>query len=310
MFALVTVTTAAATPGTASAMRAHINENTLTVRDGTRLPLRYWPAQTRRRGIVLALHSFTDYSAAFEAICPWFAELGYDCYAYDQRGFGAAPATGRWPGADVLAADLEDAVAAVRARPDGGIAPLFLLGESMGGSVALLTAAQLSPHEPPAGVIVAAPGVREDLPLKPLWDLLLWGADKLLPAASVPVHRSANPRITAATNNRLQHDPLVQRRVRADTYYGVTRLADAASAAASRITSPTLLLYGEEDSLIHRRSICAAQSSISAPTTLKVYDDAPHLVMHWQQQSEVLADIELWLQNPAETNHQTAACSD
>ncbi len=291
-------------------MHAHISDNTLSTRDGAQLPLRYWPTATERRGIILALHSFTDYSAAFAAICPWFAARGYDCYAYDQRGFGAAPAAGMWAGADILTADLEDALAAIRTRLGDDDVPLFLLGESMGGSVALLTAGQLAARDRPAGLILAAPGVREDLPLKPLWDFLLWSADKLLPAASVPVHRNANPRINAATNARLQHDPLVQRRVRADTYYGVTRLADAAGAAAASVTVPALLLYGEEDGLIHQRSICAAQSSMVGPATVKIYADAPHLVMHWQQQSRVLEDVELWLQKPADGNHETAACAD
>lgn len=273
-----------------------ISDNTLVTRGGSALPLRYWPATTEKASaVIIALHSFTDYSGAFDALGPWFAARGNHVYAYDQRGFGAAPQAGAWPGSKALVNDLVDAMAAIANEHNE---PIFIFGESMGGSVALLASAQLKPQQAAAGLVLAAPGVREDLPLRPMWDLLLWGADKLLPWASVAVHDEANPRLNSNSNQRLQYDPMVQRRVRADTYYGVIQLADAASAAAADIQVPVLLLHGGADELVHRRSICAAQQAMAPASTLKLYADAPHLLLHWQQHQRVWADIDLWLQQP------------
>ena len=74
-----------------------------------RLPLRRWLPEGKPRAVVLALHGFNDYSNAFADAGPVFAAHGIALYAYDQRGFGAAPAPGRWPGSRRL---VDDALAA------------------------------------------------------------------------------------------------------------------------------------------------------------------------------------------------------
>jgi acylglycerol lipase len=90
---------------------------------------------------------------------------GYDVLAYDQRGFGNAPHPGFWAGTNSLAADLEDAIEAVRAANSDR--PVYVLGESMGGSVAMVAAAAMT--HPPAGLILAPPGVRAGLPWRTFW---------------------------------------------------------------------------------------------------------------------------------------------
>src|SRR5205823_13958889 len=84
---------------------------------------------------------------------------GIATYAYGQRGFGAAPARGRWVGRWQLAEDLATASRLVRARHPG--VPLYLLGESMGGAVVTVAmAGETGTPRPVAdGVILAAPAV-------------------------------------------------------------------------------------------------------------------------------------------------------
>ncbi|MCS6855135.1 MAG: lysophospholipase, partial [Elioraea sp.] len=84
--------------------------------DGARLPISLWPAREPARGVILALHGFTDYRRAFEIPAPLFTEAGWTVLAYDQRGFGAAPHPGLWPGHDTLAADATEAARLTRAR--------------------------------------------------------------------------------------------------------------------------------------------------------------------------------------------------
>ncbi|MES2815512.1 MAG: alpha/beta fold hydrolase, partial [Pseudomonadota bacterium] len=114
------------------------------VDDGARLPfLRWGPEQPW--AVIVALHGMNDYSAAFRLAGPAWAERGITTYAYDQRGFGAAPGRGIWAGEARMTRDLNTVVALVRARHPGAI--VAVAGESMGGAVAISAFAS---DDPPA----------------------------------------------------------------------------------------------------------------------------------------------------------------
>src|ERR1700720_3093130 len=146
-------------------------------RDGLRLPLRHWDA-AKPRAIIVALHGMSDYSQAFDLPGPWWAEHGISVYAYDQRGFGAAPNAGLWPGTFSLCADLDDFVEAARAKFPR--IPIYALGESMGGSGVLAAMASARPPRVD-GVILVAPAVwsRNDMPAS--YRAALWFAARTLP---------------------------------------------------------------------------------------------------------------------------------
>ncbi|MSP67920.1 MAG: alpha/beta fold hydrolase, partial [Alphaproteobacteria bacterium] len=110
----------------------------LIAADGARLPLRRFLPPTRPLAVVIALHGMNDYSNAFTETGAYLAAHGIATYAYDQRGFGAGAGPGYWPGVPSLIGDLQGAVRAVRAaHPE---APVHVLGESMGGAVAMVAA--------------------------------------------------------------------------------------------------------------------------------------------------------------------------
>ena len=69
------------------------------------LPLRKWLPDGAVKAVILALHGFNDYSDAFEGPGEVWANRGIATYAFDQRGFGAAPGHGLWAGAEQLAGD-------------------------------------------------------------------------------------------------------------------------------------------------------------------------------------------------------------
>jgi pimeloyl-ACP methyl ester carboxylesterase len=106
--------------------------------DGYRLPLRHWGPVDKPRAVVLALHGFNEYGRAFDDPARFWGQLGIATYAYDQRGFGDTAGRGIWPGAETLAADAATALQLLEARYPS--VPIYLLGESMGGAVAILAA--------------------------------------------------------------------------------------------------------------------------------------------------------------------------
>ena len=132
--------------------------------DGYEVPRRSWlPDDIPPRAVILGVHGFNDYSNAFDAFGTFAAEHGIAVYAYDQRGFGETRSRGYWAGADTLIDDCADAVCVLReAHPE---IPLAVLGESMGGSVALagIRSGQVNGVD---RLILAAPGVRGGVPLR------------------------------------------------------------------------------------------------------------------------------------------------
>ena len=70
--------------------------------DGARLPLRQWPALGTEKAVVVAIHGFNDYGNFMAEPAKYFQAQGMTVYAYDQRGFGAAPHPGLWPGTEAM----------------------------------------------------------------------------------------------------------------------------------------------------------------------------------------------------------------
>jgi predicted alpha/beta-fold hydrolase len=120
----------------------HIAPKYFVTRDGLHLPLREWDAKDPK-AVIVALHGMSDYSEAFDMPGPYWAAHDITVYAYDQRGFGAAPDPGIWAGGKAMRQDLVDFVDAVHAKYPG--LPVYALGESMGGAVVLSSLADGNP---------------------------------------------------------------------------------------------------------------------------------------------------------------------
>ena len=273
-------------PGTA-VNEPRLEDTVFVPRDGAHLPLHRWAVAGRLRGIVLCLHSYGDYGESFAALGPALAADGFEVLAPDLRGFGGAADAGRWPGTRAFIDDLADLVgAAGRGRPTG--VPIWILGESLGGGIALATAgSQTLPGV--RGLVLAAPAVREAIPFRYGWNVGLWGLATVLPGHEVDIHQ-AGPDLTAAAAQRLRADPLVQQRIRLDSYYGLIRLVDAASDAAARVRLPVLLLYGTADSSVRAVSICALTRALKGPLTTRIYPGGIHRILHQAGLQPVVTD--------------------
>jgi alpha-beta hydrolase superfamily lysophospholipase len=246
-----------------------IESDVFVTRDGLHLPLRHWDA-AHPKAIIVALHGMSDYSEAFDMPGPIWAAAGITTFAYDQRGFGAAPDPGVWGGSDAMRRDLDDFVDVVRARYPG--VPVYALGESMGGAVVLSSLA--SAHPPRVdGAILIAPAVwsRGDMPFYYGW--ALWFAAHVVPG----MHVSGNGLHIIACDNyavlrKLSRDPLFQHSARADQVYGLVNLMDQARQAAAKLpatTPPILFLYGAHDQIIP-----------AAPTQATIKDMGSHAQVH------------------------------
>lgn len=252
-----------------------LKDDTFLASDGVSLPVSRWHASgDEPRGTVLALHSFGDFRLAFASLAGRLTAEGYEVIAYDQRGFGEAPDKGRWAGERRLVEDAVEIHDLLQAASDK---PVYLLGESMGGSVALLVAAEARTR--PDGLILAAPGVREGIPFRKGWDVLLWIGERLAPGAGVTLSRDYRGTLSRQAVTRFADDPRVVRRVRLDTYAGLVRLADDATEAAYRVSVPTLVFYGGDDGMVRPEAICGLQRALGGNARIVFDEQGPHLIL-------------------------------
>ena len=270
-----------------------LRDDALIAGDGLRLPLISWQPQ-EPAAIMLGLHGYGDYRRAFRLAGPWLAARRIALFAYDQRGFGETETRGRWPGAGELIQDLAEAVLLLRERYP--TLPLYVIGESMGGSVALAGMGQGKV----VGVdrlILVAPAVRGRVPLRDLHDLALRLGALALPWLAIALRRGARPWLDPGEAARLADDPLILREISVGAYDGLIELANQASADPAVAMQPTLLLYGELDVTIPRVAIDDLALRLDNVTT-RLYPERHHLLLHEKGADAVLEDCLAWLAQP------------
>lgn len=278
-----------------------VDDHAALMADGMRLPLRVWRPKGDAVAAVVALHGFGDYSNAFADLGPTLAKAGVAVYAPDQRGFGRAGRWGRWYGTDAMVSDARAMVSLVRRdQPDR---PVYLLGESMGGAVALL--AMADPEGAAAdGAVLSAPAVwgRDWMPFYQVWALALFG--HTLPWLPLnPRGLPFKPSDNIEMLRRLARDPLFVKNPRVDAVYGLVDLMDAAQAAAPNVRGPLLVLYGDRDDLVPKPPTCALLSKLrdrpQGALRVVLYPHGYHMLFRDLDGGRVVADIAAWARNPA-----------
>jgi len=262
--------------------------------DGAVLPVRSWlPEDDEIKAVIVALHGFNDYSNAFTSPAAFLSRHRIACYAYDQRGFGKAPRQGVWAGIDAYTNDLTAFVKEVRKRhPD---IPLYVLGESMGGAI---TIAAFTGNNPPdaEGVILVAPAVWG-------WDTMPWYQRWVLAVASHTVPwlelTGEGLNIAPSDNNEmrrgLRSDPLVIKKTRVDSIYGLTNLMDEALARAGKLQLPALVQYGKKDQVIPKEPTFLMLEKMPKTTRRAFYQNGYHMLLRDMQGNRPLIDIIFWI---------------
>jgi acylglycerol lipase len=259
--------------------------------DEAKLPLRRWKL-SKPKAIIIAVHGFNDYSNAFTGAGAYFKKRGIMTYAYDQRGFGKTEDRGIWANKENLTRDLGDFTRLVAKRHRG--VPLFLLGESMGGAVVMLTASEQ--ELPIKGILLSAPAVWGDGHMPLPYRMLLWGMAHTLPGYTMT---GQNLRILASNNipmlQALSADPLVIKSTRVDSIYGLSQLMNNAYATPPHIKNRTLLLYGFKDLVIPREPIEDIKDNFPTPPDTLFYENGYHMLTRDLQGERVLADMTRWM---------------
>ena len=277
-------------------------------RDGSTLEARVWN-YSKPQNIVLGVHGFNDYSKSFERLAQHLvSETQATVYAYDQRGFGANPQPGVWPGSEELINNLRHIAAQLRERYPG--LPLTVIGESMGGAVVLIAASE-TPGLAVDQIILKAPAVwgAQSMPL--YQRVSLYTMNLIAPEmsftgrglSSLGIRPTDDPEIS----RDLSRDPLVIKATRVSSLAGVTELMGRAQTQTNLPSQRTLVLYGLRDRIIPPQPVCDWLTNLNsaAPTTLKadfiVYKEGWHMLTRQLSARETVEDIAHWIQKISQT---------
>jgi lysophospholipase len=139
----------------------------LSADDGVLIPYREW-WQPEARGVIHYLHGQGDHSGPFTAMGDQLHSLGFNVYAHDHRGFGLSlERRGDIASYDLFIDDVMAMMAHARGANVGK--PVYLLGQSMGGHLALRAAYRAGQQI--HGVVALSPGFK--LKTAPPWGFVL-----------------------------------------------------------------------------------------------------------------------------------------
>jgi acylglycerol lipase len=277
---------------------ARLEDDAFVSFDGARLGLTRWEAEGEPWAVIVALHGMNDYANAFNLAAPEWAEAGIATYAIDQRGFGRSPGRGVWAGEALMTEDLRALCQVLRGRHPGAI--LAVVGESMGGAVAMTAFASDRPPDADRLVLIA-PAVwgwsSQPLPYK----TTLWFAARVVGSRVLQPPSFVTRKVRASDNieelRRMGRDKLMIWGARVDALYGLVALMERGYQAPPRLRLPTAYLYGAKDQIIPEGPTAQAVARLRPAARTAYYEAGWHLLLRDHQRSAVIGDIAAFLRD-------------
>ena len=252
-----------------------------------------WLAAEPERAVVLT-HGYAEHIGRYEHVGGWLASRGCAVHGYDHQGHGRSDgARGHAASLASLVDDLEGMVEQVRHEHAG--LPLFVLGHSMGGLVALNYAVTRDPQL--TGLVSTGAALAPtEAPSR-----FARGALRLL---RFPLPRVSIPR--PVPDAALSRDPEVGRAYRADPLVFQTMTLSLAAAiyyggrttlaAAGNVALPVLLAHGAEDPLVLAGGSRQFAEAVTVPgSELRIYPELRHEILNEPEWESVLGDLFGWL---------------
>lgn len=234
--------------------------NYFSSHDGLKLFYRVFsPEEQNTAGtILLCLHGFAGHGESFTDLGDFLARSGITTIAPDHRSHGLSE--GERGDVSDFQFLLKDASAVInQIKEKYPQSKLFLLGESMGGTVTIHFSAREEFQETRkniSGIILCAPGIKPKVPLKPIDILLIpyYLLFFLFSSKSTVIMTDNHYELGVRNEQRvleMKHDPLLARRVSPRFVLALGKAIGKTMALADKITFPALLLQGTGDKLIN-----------------------------------------------------------
>ncbi|MGH7501893.1 MAG: lysophospholipase [Longimicrobiales bacterium] len=273
---------------------SHLGEGALRTTGGKQLRYRTWESASPRAAVII-VHGLAEHSGRYETLGRDLCGAGISAYALDLRGHGRSDGQrGHARTFGVLLQDVDRFRREVLGLIESGT-PLFLLGHSMGGLIALRYMEEYA--DTFTGAIIVSPWLATAVHV-PRWKVTLANPlAKLAPAlpfrAGVnPEHLSRDPRIVRA----YEEDPLVHDRITPRLFTELSTAMGRAFQRCDRIQQPLLFLLAGADRIVNtERTVAFARSLARPDVETHVYAGHFHEVLNEPGADVVRKDLRAWL---------------
>lgn len=259
----------------------------------------YWQAwlpQDPARAVVVLVHGIHEHSARYTYVGARLAAAGFAVYAADHRGHGRSD--GRRANIERMALLQQDLRSFVRFAAGRHPGPLFMVGHSLGGLIALMYATDGEATEGALdGLVLSGPAV-----LATAGSAL---AKRLAPVLSALVPDLGVASIDAEDKisrdpdvvRSYRDDPLVHRgKIKARTGAEILAVMQGLPARLRRLSVPLLVLHGADDQICPLAgSVMVHEAVSSTDKTLRRYPGLYHEVFNEPEREQILTDLISWL---------------
>lgn len=266
----------------------------LQAADAVTIPFREW-WRADATAVVLYLHGQGDHSGPFAAMGDRLHEMGFNVYAHDHRGFGlSGQRRGDIRSYDLFIDDVLSMVQHAKAQNPG--LPVFLLGLSMGGHIALRSAYRAGLEI--QGCIALSPGFK--LRISPPWSMVLKGTlyALLKPLSYMPT--VTQQVITTRNETHLERAQQDERWVKTYTarfYVETVRSIRKAKREMRRLQIPVLVMQAGEDYLICPEASRRFCESIGNPDKeFRLLEGLCHNLVAEPEMPQIAKEIAAWIQ--------------
>lgn len=256
-----------------------------------KIPYKSWLPKRKPSKVLLCVHGLGFNSKSFTGLGRYMAARGIAVYAIDVRGFGAWR---RGPGNnhvdfEACISDLETALRTIRSNLPG--AKIYLVGESMGGAIALSTTSRYP--DLVDGLISSVPSGARYGDSK---EKIIVGAH-YIENKNAPMDLSSEVigKATAdkSLQNKLERDPNIRMDLTPDElkqFNSLMRRNKDYAALIERI--PVLMMAGFEDRLVKPKGTIALFNEISSEhKMLFIIGDGEHLLLEESQLTRETASL-------------------
>ncbi len=243
---------------------------------------------------VIVLHGIAEHSGRYEHVINYLGSRGYAAFAPDHRGHGRSPGVaGDIRSLEKVLSDIRLLHRTVLQSIPG--APVFMLGYSMGGLLALLYAQQY--QEELRGMILSAATARVPEFVSPFLVRISGIVARLFPL--LPMQDFDYTQICGDPEviEKIEEDPLYYKgKIRARTGFELLEGMKKAEGGLAGLSLPVLVLHGGGDVTVEPEvSELIFQKIAGRDKTKKIFPGLKHEIMNEPQKQEILELIGDWI---------------
>jgi alpha-beta hydrolase superfamily lysophospholipase len=270
--------------------------DTVSTRDGIDLVSYRWPADGQPRATIALIHGLAEHAGRYQALAASLNQAGIEVVALDLRGHGRSPGERAW--IEHIDHYLLDVDALIGLAEHAAI-PLFMMGHSLGGTLAALHALEHPKRKERAlaGLILSSPALAPGRDV-PRWMIaasrLISRAWPRFPAMKIDAALLARDAAVVAANREdvLVYHGSVPARTGAQILEAMARI----KCLRATLTIPVLVFHGTADKLTEPEGSRDFAAHVgSADRTLTLYKGSYHETLNDLDREQVIAALIEWI---------------